>query len=170
MHLVYRFLLHSLLTALLWHGPWATQDKAHPFSAAQQKTHRPQTTVDRVKWNMQAPAWAVRMDGARKTAWISWEETTKPKYMGGLGFWDTELFNLALLARHGMENFARPQHAQCKDFQGSLFSKHWFLDASYGSSPSQIWHALIEARDVLAQGLVRRIGDGKSIRIWWDQN
>jgi hypothetical protein len=35
--------------------------------------------------------------GERKTAWVSWEEMTKPKFIGGLGF--RELFNLALLAR-----------------------------------------------------------------------
>ena len=36
----------------------------------------------------------------RKTSWVSWETMTKPKYMGSLGFRDTEQFNLSLSARH----------------------------------------------------------------------
>jgi hypothetical protein len=34
----------------------------------------------------------------QKLAWVSWDVMTKPKYMGGLGFRDLEIFNLALLA------------------------------------------------------------------------
>jgi hypothetical protein len=33
-----------------------------------------------------------------------------------------------------------------------------FLDATLGSSPSQVWRALVEGRDAMKQGLVRRIG------------
>ena len=40
------------------------------------------------------------------------------------------------------------------------------LQAELGSHPSQIWRAILDGRDVLAQGVVRRIGDGASTRIW----
>lgn len=33
-------------------------------------------------------------NGERKAAWVSWESLTMPKYLGGLGFRDTEMFNL----------------------------------------------------------------------------
>ena len=35
-----------------------------------------------------------------------------------------------------------------------------------GPHPSQIWRAILDGRDVLAQGVIRRVGDGASTRIW----
>ena len=32
--------------------------------------------------------------GKRKPYWVSWDKMTMPRYMGGLGFRDFELFNL----------------------------------------------------------------------------
>ena len=42
------------------------------------------------------------------------------------------------------------------------------LQATLGNHPSQIWRAIIEGRDVLKQGLIRRIGNGTTTNIWND--
>lgn len=40
------------------------------------------------------------------------------------------------------------------------------LEANLGSHPSQIWRSLIEGRDTLKLGLIKRIGNGGTTRIW----
>lgn len=42
------------------------------------------------------------------------------------------------------------------------------LDALLGSHPSQVWRAILEGRDTLRQGLIRRISNGETTRIWDD--
>lgn len=110
--------------------------------------------------------WWGSKEGERKTAWVSWEEMTKPKYMGGLGFRDTELFNLALLARQVWRILQDSTTLSARIIKAVYHPNVDFLDAELGNHPSQIWRALIEGREVLTQGLIRRIGDGTSTRIW----
>jgi hypothetical protein len=43
--------------------------------------------------------WWGSKNGERKLAWVAWDDMTMPKYRGGLGSRDIEIFNLALLAR-----------------------------------------------------------------------
>jgi hypothetical protein len=42
--------------------------------------------------------WWGSKDNKRKTCWVAWE-MKKPKYSGGMGFHEIELFNLALLVK-----------------------------------------------------------------------
>ncbi|XP_073354989.1 uncharacterized protein [Aegilops tauschii subsp. strangulata] len=37
--------------------------------------------------------------GKRKPSWVAWDVMTRPKHLGGLGFRDMEIFNLALLGQ-----------------------------------------------------------------------
>lgn len=42
-------------------------------------------------------------NGERKITWVSWDVLTMSKYMGGLGFRDTKLFNLATVAKQSRD-------------------------------------------------------------------
>jgi hypothetical protein len=42
------------------------------------------------------------------------------------------------------------------------------LQVEFGSHPSQVWRAIVEGRDALKLGLIRRIGDGKTTEAWSD--
>jgi hypothetical protein len=90
----------------------------------------------------------------------------KPKYMGKLGFRDTKLFNLALLARQAWRILQDSTTLSARITKTVYHPNVDFLDAELRNHISQIWRALVEGREVLTQGLIRRIGDGTSTRIW----
>jgi hypothetical protein len=41
-----------------------------------------------------------------------------------------------------------------------------FLEADLGTSPSKIWLSIIDGREVLKEGLIKRIGMGEDTEIW----
>ena len=112
--------------------------------------------------------WWGSKQGDRKVAWVSWEVMTRPKYLGGLGFRDLELFNLALLARQSWRILKEPSSLSARILKSVYFPNGFILTAELGSRPSQIWRAILEGRDLMKQGIIRRIGNGKSTNIWSD--
>jgi hypothetical protein len=112
--------------------------------------------------------WWGSKKGERKTTWVSWESMTMPKYrggLGGLGFRDIEIFNLALLARQVWRIIMDPNSLSAEILKAVYFPNYDILEASVGSNPSHIWCSLCEGRDILKQGLIRRIGVGESTHI-----
>jgi hypothetical protein len=91
---------------------------------------------------------------------------TKPKHMGGLGFRDIELFNLALLARQAWRILQEPSSLSARILKAVYFPEEDFLEAELGPSPSRVWRAIVDGKEVLKQGLIRRIGTGEDTYIW----
>jgi hypothetical protein len=110
--------------------------------------------------------WWGSKDGKRKTAWVSWETMSLPKYSGGLGFRDIEPFNLAMLARQAWRILKNPNSLSARVLKAVYFPSTEFLEATLGSAPSQIWRAITESRDVMNQGLIRRVGTGETTNAW----
>jgi hypothetical protein len=110
--------------------------------------------------------WWGSKDGKRRTCWVAWDQMTRPKYMGGLGFKDIELFNLALLARQAWRILQEPESLSARVLKSVYFPYDSFLDATVGSSPSHVWWAIVDGKDVLTQGIIRRIGSGATTNIW----
>ncbi|XP_024310402.1 uncharacterized protein LOC112268687 [Brachypodium distachyon] len=111
--------------------------------------------------------WGSR-EGKRKTCWVSWEDMCSPKFAGGLGFRDIELFNLSMLAKQAWRLMQSLDTRSGKTLKAVYFPQDDILTASLGAHLSQIWQAIIDGRDVLKQGLIRRIGNGESTHAWND--
>ena len=90
----------------------------------------------------------------------------KPKSRGGLGFRDIELFNLALLERQAWRNLNEPNSLSARILKAVYYPDVDFLDAEQGAAPSRVWCAILEGKDVLTQGIIRRIGTAETTNIW----
>ena len=102
--------------------------------------------------------WWGSKEGKRKASWVSWGTMTMPKFCGGLGFRDIELFNLSLLARQAWRLIEGPMTLSARILKSVYYPSVSFLDSELGNHPSQIWRAILDGRDVIAQGIIRRIG------------
>ena len=54
-----------------------------------------------------------------------------------------------------------PTSLSARILKAVYFPKSEFLNAEIGSSPSRIWRAIVDGKDVLKQGLIRRFGTGE---------
>jgi hypothetical protein len=91
---------------------------------------------------------------------------TKPKFLGGLGFRDIELSNLALLARQAWRILQEPSSLSARILKAAYFLDTNFLGAALGPSSSRVWRAIVDGKEVLEQGLTRRIGTGEDTNVW----
>jgi hypothetical protein len=99
---------------------------------------------------------------------VAWEEMTTPKYAGGLGFRDIEIFNLTLLARQAWRILQNPETLSARILNAIYFPDCGFLDARLGSHPTQIWHLIIDGCEILVQGVKKRIGTSEKTHAWND--
>lgn len=104
--------------------------------------------------------------GRRKPCWVAWDVMPRPKNLGGLGFCDLEIFNLALLSRQAWRVLNEPSSQSARILKATYFPSCSILEAELGLRPSQVWRAILDGRDILRQGIIRRIGNGASTNIW----
>ncbi|KAG6661744.1 hypothetical protein CIPAW_03G196400 [Carya illinoinensis] len=112
--------------------------------------------------------WNHRKEG-RGIHWKSWNKLGAVKGKGGLGFRDLNCFNRALLAKQGWRIIQEPASLVAQVFKEKYFKSGNLMEARVGYCPSQIWRSLMSVMDLVKTGLVWRVGNGRSIRVWKDK-
>nr|XP_027100870.1 uncharacterized protein LOC113719906 [Coffea arabica] len=115
---------------------------------------------------LMANFWWGESNGKNKIHWISWERMAWEKKAGGLGFKDLEAFNQALLGKQMWRLITRPNLLVTKVLKAKYFPKEFILHCSPTKNASWFWQGLMGARSLLNEGLIRRIGNGRSTSIW----
>jgi hypothetical protein len=85
-----------------------------------------------------------------------------------MGFRNLQLFNKALLARHGWRFIHDPHALVSRFLKARYFPNSSFLEARIPGNASYIWRSICESRDVLRSCLRWRVSSGASISVWND--
>uniref|UniRef100_A0A2N9IN55 Reverse transcriptase domain-containing protein n=1 Tax=Fagus sylvatica TaxID=28930 RepID=A0A2N9IN55_FAGSY len=104
----------------------------------------------------------------RKVHWLSKTQLMRSKHIGGMGFRDLHIFNMALLARQGWRLLQYPNSIVSRVLKAKYYPGISFLEATVKSNASFIWRSICEAKKVLLAGMRWRVGTGSSIKIWSD--
>jgi hypothetical protein len=86
-----------------------------------------------------------------------------------MGFRDLEIFNRALLAKQGWRLLKFPKSLVARVMKAKYYPEGDFLTAQLGRRPSFAWRSIFQARRVVEEGMLWRIGDGESVWIWKDK-
>ena len=111
--------------------------------------------------------WGQRGD-RRKIHWVRWEDMCEHKDQGGMGFKDLTMFNEAMLAKLAWRLLHDDNSLFYKVFKARFFPRSSILDAEDSSSAFYAWKSILKGREVIRKGALRRVGDGKQIKIWGD--
>ncbi|KAH1056918.1 hypothetical protein J1N35_034983 [Gossypium stocksii] len=113
--------------------------------------------------------WWTSNKKTRSWAMMAWKRLCNPKWMGGMGFRDMQVFNLALLGRQvwRLVNF---KYTLCfKVFSVKYFSEGDVFRSKRCVNPSFTWMSITKVVVELKYGYMWQVGDGSTINICWDQ-
>ncbi|KAK9991789.1 hypothetical protein SO802_026774 [Lithocarpus litseifolius] len=102
----------------------------------------------------------------RKVHWVKWEEMTKSKLVGEMGFRDLAMFNDSLLAKQAWRLLHNKQSLFYKVFKACFFPNTLIMEASDSRMGSYAWNSILVGKEVIKRGSRWRIGNGKKVNIW----
>jgi hypothetical protein len=100
--------------------------------------------------------------------WLGWDKLKKSKKQGGLGFRDAYAFNIAMLAKQSWRLLQNPNSLCAKILKAKYFREGDVLRAKPREGMSYTWRSILKGLELLKKGVVWRVGNGESIRIWED--
>lgn len=120
---------------------------------------------DKIEKGMNAFSWKNGKEN-KGIRWLSWDQHCTVKEDGGLGFKKFQSVNTAMLARKAWRLINNVNPLVIQIMSARYFPNTDFINAKIGSNMSYVWHSILESHDILRHGCRRRIGDGKSMKVW----
>ncbi|XP_060965604.1 uncharacterized protein LOC133034522 [Cannabis sativa] len=107
--------------------------------------------------------WQASTKNNKGIHWKSWDRLTEHKSKGGMGFRNLRDFNISLLSKQGWRLLCQPHSLVGRIFKARYYKNGDFLSAELGGNPSFVCCSILEAQDVVREGVRRRIGNGSSV-------
>ena len=79
-----------------------------------------------------------------------------------MGFWDLNIFNLAMLAKQTWCFIQGTHSLFYQVYKARYFPTCSYMEAKLGSNPLYVWRSLLQAKELLREGSAWRIGDGET--------
>lgn len=105
----------------------------------------------------------------RKTALVKWSDVCLPKEGGGLGLRKTEIANKAYLAKLGWNILTKKETLWADIMRHKYLRAQPFMEVAARPENSYTWKGILATRDILGEGLGKRVCDGKSTLFWLDR-
>ncbi|XP_074373436.1 uncharacterized protein LOC141713760 [Apium graveolens] len=125
----------------------------------------PSELIKEVEREMAKFFWSSSNKANSRINWMSWENMSKHKHVGGLGFKSLRDFNMAMLGKQCWRLITNPDSLVARVYKARYYANEEFINTKLGYSPSFIWRSILEAKRVIAAGSCWRIGNGKDINI-----
>lgn len=101
----------------------------------------------------------------RKVHWKSWDDMCTPKFLGGMGFKDLQIFNDVLLGRQAWRLVQQPNSLMGRVLKAKYFPSRPFLDSAMGFAGIYSWRSIWSVKALVKEGVLWRIGDGEKVNI-----
>ena len=85
--------------------------------------------------------------------------------LAGMGFWDIQAFNLALLAKQARRLIYNTHSQFYWVYKSMYFPNYPFMDAKLENNPSYIWMSLLAVRNIICEGSKWKVGNGRTIGV-----
>ncbi|XP_042942881.1 uncharacterized mitochondrial protein AtMg00310-like [Carya illinoinensis] len=127
----------------------------------------PQSIIERLNILLKKFWWGYNEDHT-KIQWVKWSLMGKAKDQRGLGFRDLNSFNIVMLAKQSWRILKFPDSLLAQVFKSKYFPHSDLMEARLGNRPSFAWRSIMKGNQLFKEGLIWRIGNGKSTKIWAD--
>jgi hypothetical protein len=128
----------------------------------------PKTLIKEINSMMRNFWWSFK-ENFNKISWVSWKHMGRKKDVGGLGFRELDCFNVALLAKQCWRLLKFPDSLLARVMRDKYYPGVDFMGSDLGKRPSFAWRSIWQAKSLLEEGLMWRVGNGEKIKIWKDR-